>query len=75
MMNDGRANQSLEAALTVLADALAELPGKDIMFDWVRGGRLTEEVCEILEQRRPDKAAEMERAFDEWKRACRARKR
>jgi hypothetical protein len=66
--------EKLEAPLTAVAAALAELPGKDIVFEWLRGGRLADEVGLILEDRHPEKAAEMERAFDDWKRARRARK-
>jgi hypothetical protein len=66
----------LEAPLSAVAVVLAELPGKDIVFEWLRGGRLVDEVSLILEERHPEKAAEMERAFDEWKtRRRRERKR
>jgi hypothetical protein len=67
--------EKLEAPLAAVADALAELPGKDIVFEWLRGGRLADEVDLILEERHPEKAAEAERAFTAWKNERRARKR
>jgi hypothetical protein len=41
-------NEKLEVALTALADALAELPAKDIVFEWLNGGRLVDEVALML---------------------------
>jgi hypothetical protein len=67
--------EKLEAPLAAVADALAELPGKDIVFEWLRGGRLADEVGLILEERHPEKAKEMNRAFDEWKTRRRERTR
>ena len=68
-------NEKLEVALTALADALAELPTKDIVFELLNGGRLVDEVALMLEGRYPAKAAEMNAAFQDWKdRARRSRK-
>jgi hypothetical protein len=64
----------LEAPLSAVADVLAELPGKDILWEWLRGGRLVDEVGLILEDRHPQKWAEAEAAFSEWKRGRRSRK-
>jgi hypothetical protein len=65
----------LDAALTAVADALAELPGKELALEWIHGGLLADDVCLIVEDRHPAKAAEMARAFEEWKRSRRERKR
>jgi hypothetical protein len=54
----------LEAPLTAVADVLAELPGNELVFEWLRGGRLVDEVWLILEERHPAKTAEAERVFD-----------
>jgi hypothetical protein len=68
-------NEKLEVALTALADALGELPTKDIVFELLNGGRLVDEVALMLEDRHPAKAAEMNAAFQDWKdRARRSRK-
>jgi hypothetical protein len=65
----------LEAALTAVADGLAELPGRDIEFTWLRGGQVVDEVRLLIEERHPTKAQEMERAFAAWKDERRGRNR
>jgi len=54
-------NEKLEVALTALADALAELPTKDIVFELLNGGRLVDEVALMLEDRHPAKSSRDER--------------
>jgi hypothetical protein len=69
----GTMNGNMKTALTVLADALAELPAEDILFTWFRSGRLVGELHELLEQRHPLKLGEMDRVYENQKWAPRAR--
>jgi hypothetical protein len=49
-------------------------PARRSPFEWTHGGLLVDEVCLILEDRHPQKVAEAERAFEEWKTRRRTRK-
>ena len=62
----------LRAALIAVADALAELPAKEIIFAWFGGGRLVSEVHDLLARRHPRKERETERVFEDWQRARRS---
>ena len=62
----------LRAALIALADALAELPAKEIIFAWFRGGYLVSEVHDLLARRHPRKERETDRVFEHWQRARRS---
>jgi hypothetical protein len=44
----------LKEALTALADALAKRPAEEILFEWLRSGRLVGELSVILKRRHPD---------------------
>jgi hypothetical protein len=49
----------LKEALTVLADVLAKRPAEEILFDWVRSGRLVGELSVLIKRRHPEVQAEL----------------
>ena len=50
----------LNEALTALADALANRPAEEILFEWLRSGRLVGELSVILKRRHPDVQARID---------------
>ena len=60
-----RGATSLEEALTAVADALAEHPAEEILFDWFRSGRLVGELSVLIKRRHPEVQAEIDRAYRE----------
>jgi hypothetical protein len=56
---------SLQEALTALADALAKRPAEEILFQWVRSGRLVGELSVLMKRRHPEVQAEIDRLYQE----------
>ena len=50
----------LKEALTALADALAKRPAEEILFEWLRSGRLVGELSVLLKRRHPDVQARID---------------
>ena len=50
----------LQEALNALADALAKRPAEEILFEWLRSGRLVGELSVILKRRHPDVQARID---------------
>jgi len=55
----------IKAALTALADALAKRPAEEILFEWLRSGRLVGELSVILKRRHPDVQARIDEVYQE----------
>ena len=55
----------LNEALTALADALANRPAEEILFEWLRSGRLVGELSVILKRRHPDVQARIDEVYQE----------
>jgi len=55
----------IKAALTALADALAKRPAEEILFEWLRSGRLVGDVSVILKRRHPDVQARIDEVYQE----------
>jgi hypothetical protein len=55
----------LKEALTALADALAQRPAQEILFDWFRSGRLVGELSVLIKRRHPEVQAEIDRVYQE----------
>ena len=55
----------LKEALTALADALAKRPAEEILFEWLRSGRLVGELSVILKRRHPDVQAKIDEVYQE----------
>ena len=55
----------LQQALTALADALAERPAEEILFQWFRSGRLVGELSVLMKRRHPEVQAEIDRLYQE----------
>jgi hypothetical protein len=53
----------LKEALTALADALAKRPAEEILFEWLRSGRLVGELSVILKRRHPDVQARIDEVY------------
>ena len=56
---------TLKEALAALADALAERPAEEILFDWFRSGRLVGELSVMIKSRHPEVQAEIDRVYQE----------
>jgi len=56
---------AIKAALTALADALAKRPAEEILFEWLRSGRLVGDVSVILKRRHPDVQARIDEVYQE----------
>ena len=48
-----------------LADALAERPAPEILFDWFRSGRLVGELSVLIKRRHPEVQAKIDRVYQE----------
>jgi hypothetical protein len=48
-----------------LADALAKRPAEEILFEWLRSGRLVGELSGILKRRHPDVQARIDEVYQE----------
>jgi hypothetical protein len=55
----------LNEALTALADALAKRPAEEILFEWLRSGRLVGELPVILKRRHPEVQARIDEVYRE----------
>jgi hypothetical protein len=55
----------LKEALTALADALAKRPAEEILFEWLRSGRLVGELSVLLKRRHPDVQARIDEVYQE----------
>ena len=55
----------IKAALSALADALAKRPAEEILFEWLRSGRLVGELSVILKRRHPDVQARIDEVYQE----------
>jgi hypothetical protein len=55
----------LKEALTALADALAKRPAEEILFEWLRSGRLVGELSVLLKRRHPDVQARIDEIYQE----------
>ena len=55
----------LQEALNALADALAKRPAEEILFEWLRSGRLVGELSVILKRRHPDVQARIDEVYQE----------
>jgi hypothetical protein len=60
-----RVANRLKEALTALADALAQRPAQEILFDWFRSGRLVGELSDLMKRRHPAVQAEIDRVYNE----------
>jgi hypothetical protein len=60
-----RVANPLKEALTALADALAQRPAQEILFDWFRSGRLVGELSVLIKRRHPEVQAEIDRVYQE----------
>ena len=60
-----RVANPLKEALTALADALAKRPAEEILFEWLRSGRLVGELSVILKRRHPDVQARIDEVYRE----------
>ena len=56
---------TLKEALAALADALAERPAEEILFDWFRSGRLVGGLSLLIKRRHPEVQAEIDRVYRE----------
>ena len=56
---------SLKEELTALADALAKRPAEEILFEWLRSGRLVGELSVLLKRRHPDVQARIDEIYQE----------
>ena len=56
---------TLKEALAALADALAERPAEEILFDWFRSGRLVGELSVLIKRKHPEVQAEIDRVYQE----------
>src|SRR6476469_9552419 len=64
-MGGGRRVTPLKEALAALADALAQRPAEEILFDWFRSGRLVGELSVLIKRRHPEVQAEIDRVYQE----------
>ena len=55
----------LKEALTAQADVLAKRPAEEILFEWLRSGRLVGELSVILKRRHPDVQARIDEIYQE----------
>ena len=55
----------LKEALTGLADLLAKRPAEEILFEWLRSGRLVGELTVLIKRRHPEVQAEIDRVYQE----------
>jgi hypothetical protein len=60
-----RVTDPVEEALTALADASAERPAEEILFDWFRSGRLVGELSVLIKRRHPDVQARIDLVYQE----------
>ena len=62
---DAQCDHDSQEALAALADALAERPAEEILFDWFRSGRLVGELSVLIKRRHPDVQVEIDRVYQE----------
>ena len=65
MVGGRRVTNPVKEALTALADALAERPAEEILFDWFRSGRLVGELSVLIKRRHPDVQARIDLVYQE----------
>ena len=58
-----RVTSPLTEAMTALADALAKRPAEEILFDWLRSGRLVGEHSVLIKRRHPEVQVEIDRVY------------